>query len=123
MSFKPLVLAEDLDAVLEARQDMLDGRAVLYPECRRLKKLAATSDSQALKDAAHHYLDRADMVLATSFDRVHLEAQIRHRTATQKGDPAGIQEILDGVLERLGQALTELSASKQAVEDALADLE
>lgn len=111
-----------MDAVLQARSLLDARRAELYPKCKLLKKLAATSDSAALADSAHQLLDRADMVIATDFDIVHLEAQIRHRTATQQGDLAGIQEILDAVLGRNAEAKEQLPDVERAVKAALAAL-
>lgn len=116
-SFNRTVLAKDLELVEKAWELYLSETKTLYQKHEMLGKLAARRRSVDLRLAADDWLNEAELVAATKFDRVYLRAQI-DRLEQNKRDTKEIREIFRGVCERFDAAVTALPEVKARMEAA-----
>ncbi len=102
---------------------MFESKGVIYKLHFQLLKVASIRNSAELKAAVRVWLDHSDMLVSTSFDIEHFEAQIRDRTAR------GLMQFIPGLTQTLNDlrgrhdnALANLDDAEDEMEDAYVKL-
>lgn len=115
--FRPVVQQGDFARIVNAHGEMFRAKGIIYQFHAQIMKIAGMRNAPLLKAAATVWLDHSDMIVSTSFDVEHFEAQIKDRTARGLGHHVPEMQAIQGAVQgRLDNALAN-------VEDAEVELE
>lgn len=116
--FQPVVQEGDRARIVRAHGEMFQSKGAIYALHSQLLKVAGIANSQGLRDAAREWLDHSDMIVSTSFDIDHFEAQIRDRAARGLLQfVTAMEATLADIRARNTDALANIDAAETALED------
>lgn len=110
--FNPVVQDGDRARIVRAHGEMFEAKGNIYGFHATLLKVAGMTNSPRLRTAASAWLDHSDMIVSTSFDIDHLEAQIKDRVAR------GLNQFVPELRRILGEVQARHNAAVSAVERA-----
>lgn len=111
--FRPVVQDGDRARLVRAHAELFASKGAIYQLHFQLLKVASIKNSAALKASASAWMGHSDMLVSTSFDIEHFEAQLRDRVAR------GLTQFIAG----LTQTLNEVKGRHDVALDALDDAE
>ncbi len=115
--FNPVVQPGDRARIVAAHGEMFNSKGTIYALHSQLLKVAGMANSQKLRDAARVWLDHSDMIVSTSFDIDHFNAQIKDRVAR------GLNQFIPGMQQTLSEVQGRHDIAQDAIERAEVDLE
>lgn len=121
--FRPVVQEGDRARIVRAHADMFESKGVIYQLHFQLLKVASIANSNKLRQKVTAWLDATDMLVSTSFDIEHFQAQLRDRASRGLNQfIPGLQQTLGEVQARHDAALAVIGQAEDEMEEAYVEL-